>query len=42
VSAKDTMATAQPPIRTGTMSAVVIQGITNWGRPCGNWPSTER
>ena len=41
MSAKDTMATAQPPISTGTMSAAVIQGITNWGRPCGNGPSTD-
>ncbi|MNP51253.1 hypothetical protein D3C76_1455580 [compost metagenome] len=40
VSAKETRATAQPPISTGTISALVIQGMANAGRPCGSVPST--
>ena len=41
VSAKDTIATANPPIRTGTISAGVIQGMAKAGRPCGSEPRTD-
>jgi len=40
VSANDTMATANPPINTGTMSAAWSIGNDRPGSPCGKVPST--
>ncbi|MCY1431636.1 hypothetical protein D9M71_476100 [compost metagenome] len=41
MSANETSATAHPPITTGTMSAVVIQGMANPGKPWGSEPRTD-
>jgi hypothetical protein len=41
VSANETMATAKPPISTGTTSAGVIQGMAKAGKPCGSEPRTD-
>ncbi len=35
------MATANPPIRTGTKSDALIHGTSKAGSPCGNGPSTD-